>query len=231
MGLVDSSKNQPTLIGTIGRAASIWLTCLFGFYLFLPTILGTVSYSTNPYSISIYYLFWLTLALYSFWPLYRGWSAFAGDKYGYGLLGFGSLAVILYLTYIFPQFEPIHWSKFWPQPSEILYATPAYFLPKSLDILLQQLLLAAIVLSFDEHGFKFKTIRLWCMGLFGLSHILLIFGDNSWSYIITFTFFALGASYLFPYLLLRVKNGLLYSYFLHWTFYAVIIVLLRTLLG
>jgi hypothetical protein len=111
-----------------------------------------------------------------------------------------------------------------------LIATPWYFLPKSIDILFQQLLVAAMVISFYHKKFPVKEISVWCALLFGTAHLSLVFGKESGLYVATFTMSAIAASFIFPYLILKVKNGLIYSYFVHWLFYAVVVILARLII-
>jgi hypothetical protein len=93
--------------------------------------------------------------------------------------------------------------------------------------LVQQLLVLAMALTFSFQKFGARAISTWCAILFGGAHLFLIFGGESLLYVIVFTVSAFLAGFCFPYLMLRFKNGFIYSYFLHWYFYAIVIVLAR----
>ncbi len=54
---------------------------------------------------------------------------------------------------------------------------------------------------------------------------LLAFGGVPIGYVIRFMISATAFGLLFPYLILRVPNGLAYSYIVHWFYYAVSVVL------
>ena len=93
--------------------------------------------------------------------------------------------------------------------------------------MLQQSLIAAMALSFAIEKLTMHEISAWFVILFGGAHLLLVFGGGSALTVATFTASAVAASFVFPYLILRVRNGILYSYFIHWTFYATLTVLIR----
>jgi hypothetical protein len=145
------------------------------------------------------------------------------------IMSLGSTGIFLYITYILPIFPPIHWAIDWVPPSELLTASPWYFLPKSVEIGLQQLLVAAMILVFDRQEMSLQRISWWSAVLFGSIHLLLVFGGSSIGYVAVFTVSAVVAGFVFPYLMLRVRNGFMYSFFIHWGFYAVVIVLARVL--
>ena len=54
----------------------------------------------------------------------------------------GAIGVAYYIVNILPLFPAIHWTSLLEPPSELLTASPWYFLPKSIEIVLQQLLVA-----------------------------------------------------------------------------------------
>jgi hypothetical protein len=219
-----NSKETPFL-WIILQIASIWIISDIGYYVFLPALGFGGGYNANPIQITIYYSLWLVLAVFSFWNIYSEWKMVENRLVTYIFVLIASAVIVLYLTYILPSFPAITWAKSWKPPSELLFATPWYFLPKSIDILLQQLLVTAMVLAFSFQKYSLRTISIWCAILFGGAHLLLVFGGGGMIYVTTFTAAAVVASFIFPYLILRVKNGFVYSYFLHWLFYAVVIVL------
>ncbi|MEI6843079.1 MAG: hypothetical protein WCK48_01025 [bacterium] len=227
----DTTHNpkETPFLQTLLEIASIWIISDVGYYLFLPALGFGGGYTANPIQITIYYFLWLILTVFSFWEIYKKWDMVENRWPTYLLSVIVSLIIVCYLVYVFPLFPPITWAKTWKPASELLYATPWYFLPKSIDILLQQLLVTAMVLAFSFQKFSLRTTSIWCAILFGGAHLLLVFGGGGMVYMITFTLSAVIASFIFPYLILRVKNGFLYSYFLHWLFYAVAIILTRLL--
>ena len=85
------------------------------------------------------------------------------------------------------------------------------------------------VTSFYKSKYGIETISIWSAILFGTAHLLLVFGGPSWFYILTFTICATIAGYIFPKIVLKTKNGFVYSYIIHWSFYATIVFISHTL--
>ncbi len=222
------SHESLSLFSQVAQAVSIWVISYFGYYLFLPALGIDSSYSGSPIEISLYYLFWCFVAVFAFWDIYKDWETPRSRKGAYTAIIVGNIVVILYLFYILPLFPITAPNKSWLPPSELLSATSWYFLPKSMEIFLQQLLLVAIILSFHYKNFSLKTIFGWCAVLFGGTHLLLAF-RGGFVYASIFTVVAVVSSFVFPYLILKVKNGFIYSYFIHWSFYAIVIFLTRVI--
>jgi hypothetical protein len=226
--LFDKTYNtkETSLVWLLLQIASIWIISDVGYYIFLPALGFKGGFISNPFVITIYYLLWLSITVFTFWNIYREWKTIEGKRTStYIFLLIGSAAIVFYFTYVLPHFPAISWDKSTKPPSELLLATPWYFLPKSIDILVQQLLVAAMVLSFSFQKFSLRAISILCAILFGGAHLFLIFEGHTFLYVTVFTTSAFLAALFFPYLILRVKNGFIYSYFLHWSFYAIVIVL------
>ena len=209
------------------QIVAIWILSDIGFYV-LTDLLGVGgSYSSHPFWLALYYLFWVGVALWTFAGFYRSRQVIEVRASTLVVGALGGAVVAGYLLFVFPLFPPIGWATLWRPPTELLYASGWYFLPKSIDILLQQLLIAAMVFAFNLRKLSVPAIARWSAGLFGSMHLLLVFGGSSLAYVCFFTAAAAVAGYIFPYLMLRVRNGFVYAYFLHWGFYAVVIVLIR----
>jgi hypothetical protein len=121
---------------------------------------------------------------------------------------------------------PPTWTESW-NPPEVRVASQWYFLPKSIEILFQQLLVVALVLVLSAQHYSIRKISVYCALGFGAAHILLAFGEVPIGYVIRFMVAAAAFGFIFPYLILRVPNGLAYSYILHWLYYAVTVVMPR----
>lgn len=228
--LYKDLKLEFFIASTVAKVAFLWIFSDVGFYL-LKSLLGPgSSYSNNPFVLGEYYLIWVALTLFLFWDLYRRWKAVRISLQMVLIMLAGGAAVAYYLFHILPLFPPLVWSSELKPPAELFSASVWYFFPKSIEIAFQQLLVAAMVISFNLRRLPLQRICAWSAMLFGSIHLLLIFGGFSVSYTLGFMMAALVAGYVFPYLMLRVRNGYLYSYFLHWGFYAVVIVLVRMFL-
>lgn len=225
--MAPPTQHQPPF-GVIAKIAVLWILSDIGYFFLLSLIGDTGGYSADPFVLSGYYLVWIGIALATFWSLFKRWRMIALDATMVGTLVLIGLLVCGYLVYVFPLFPAIEWQQALKPPPEIFSATTWYFLPKSVEIVLQQLLIVAMVLAFHKRQFSLRDISDWSAALFGGAHLLLVFG-RSFSYVLVFTMAATVAGFIFPYLVLRVRNGFIYAYALHWTFYAVIITLIRVL--
>ncbi len=225
-----AQSNRP-LLETIAQIAGIWIFSDFGYYLLSSTFAPGASYSTHPIALSLYYFVWVLLLSVLYAEFYdRSELSTYRLSTSVSIISLGALA-LTYIFYIFPVLPTIYWSPGSVPPAELFRATGWYFLPKSIEILLQQLLIVAFVQAFAVHHFSLRAIQYWCAGLFGGIHVLMIFDGGGVPYVTFFAASAATAGFIFPYLLLKVRNGFLYSYFLHWGFYALILVLLRFALG
>ena len=209
------------------QIASVWIFADIGYYTLLPVAGFDGGYNGSPIALTVYYSIWTIIALFAFWDLLHTRPIIEKRKTTYILLLLGSAMVAVYLYYVLPLLPDITWTPSWMPPSELLHASPWYFLPKSIDILLQQVLVLALVLSFYVENYNIKTISTWCAMLFGGAHLLLAVGGGGFIYAAVFTIVAVVSSFIFPYLMLEKRNGFIYSYFLHWLFYAIVIVLTK----
>jgi hypothetical protein len=214
------------LARTIGQIAAIWVAADLGYYFLLPALGVQPSYNAGSLAIAIYYVFWIGIAVITFWPAYvtwphyGRWPTFESRYTSYLIWSAAFAGCVAFAAYILPLLPPVTWTESW-KPPDVRVATPAYFLPKSIEILFQQLLVVAFVLLLSAQQLSLRRISLYCGLTFGVAHILLAFGDTPNAYVIRFMVAATAFGFLFPYLILRVRNGFAYSYVLHWMYYAV----------
>lgn len=202
---------------------SLWAGATIGFYLFLPVLGLSLSYNATPVGIALYYLVWIGIALYACEDV---WRARARPEWIYGIIGsavFGMCAggfVWFFAGTTAPAIPD------YGQATDLLLATPWYFLPKSVEILFQQILIAAFVYRLSD-SLSLRQIVLWYAILFGGAHILLLLGGSFPPAVLIMTLSAVASAAFFPYVLLRIRYGFVYAYITHWLFYAVLSLLLR----
>lgn len=115
-----------------------------------------------------------------------------------------------------------------PRLRFLLLATPAYFFPKAADILFQQSLIAALVLAFSARTQSFPRVRLWYLVCFGGAHLaLFVIPGILPLYALVMTLAALASAFVFPYLILYVRGGFIYSYMTHLLFYILLALLIH----
>ena len=226
------STNSAFLV-TLVSIGVMWVASDVGYYFLLPALDQKSNYNDGPIGATLYYVFWVGLAVIAFWPQYARWSEHAKwrtfeNRLVSGLvwsIAFG--ASVAFIAYVLPALPRFDWRETWAPP-ELPVATPWYFLPKSIDILFQQLLIIALVIALATQKFSLRKISIYCAFLFGAAHLLLAFGAVPWIYVIRFAVLAAIFGFVFPYLILRVQNGFAYSYILHWAYYALTIIMART---
>lgn len=219
---------------TLGPIAGAWGLADIGYYFLLPVLGVQPNYNDGAVEVTLYYSFWVGIAIIAFWPRYASWSKYSNwatfenrlTSLIVWSLAFG--AAVAFAAYVLPTLPPFN-PRLGSTPPDLPLATPSYFLPKSIEILFQQLLVVALVLGLSAENFSLRSISLCCAITFGGAHVLLAFGDVSWAYVVRFSVLATLFGIGFPYLILRVPNGFAYSYILHWGYYATTVVMARTL--
>ncbi|MEX1083493.1 MAG: hypothetical protein WEC82_04160 [Xanthobacteraceae bacterium] len=224
------------LMWTFAQIAAIWTASDLGYYFLLPALGLQVSYNDGPVAITLYYVFWVGFAvitfwpLYAIWPLYGKWSTFENRLTSYVVWSISFAGCILFAAYVLPLLPPTDWTQPW-KPPEVRMATPWYFLPKSIEILYQQLLIVALVLALAARKYSLRRISVYCALAFGAAHVLLAFGGAPLPYVTRFSLSAAAFGFMFPYLILRVPNGLAYSYVVHWAYYALTVAMAHIVQG
>jgi hypothetical protein len=226
-GALAPMRRHRSLIRSVALIAAIWVASDLGYYLLLPALGIRPGYNAQPGTIAFYYAAWIAMALPVFWPLYRAWTPLQNKLQAYAFVLVCVAGVALFAAYGLPSLPPIVWTESWDAP-ELMLANEWYFLPKSFEILFQQLLIAALVLAFAAHHYRMQTIAIICALLFGAAHLLLGLGGLPFGYVVRFVAAATVFGLVFPHLILRVRNGFAYSYALHWLYYIVTIVMAHT---
>lgn len=223
---------MPSLARTLAQIAVLWTASDGGYYLLLPLLGVQPNYNTGSIAVTLYYGFWAGVAAIAFWPLYSRWHRYAAWATLQNrattciIWSVSFIACVVFAAYVLPMLPSADWTESWTPP-DIRLATPLYFLPKSIEILFQQLLVAALVLALAARGCGINRISAYCALAFGSAHVLLAFGGVPAGYVIRFMISATAFGLMFPYLMLRVPNGLAYSYMIHWAYYAASVVMPR----
>lgn len=227
--LNSDGQPKPEFIWTLVQIASIWAISDIGYYL-LPTLGVQSSYNESSVAITLYYFFCAGISVITFWPVYLTWSLYGRwTTFGSRLtslavwtLSFAAFTV--FAAYVLPHLPPVDWKESW-NPPDVRIATPSYFLPKTIEIVFQQLLIVALVLTLAARRYSLWKISIYCAVLFGGTHVLLALGGVPLGYVVRFMVAGTVFGFVFPYLILRVPNGLAYSYIVHWLYYAASVVL------
>ncbi|OGD31911.1 hypothetical protein A3C91_00590 [Candidatus Azambacteria bacterium RIFCSPHIGHO2_02_FULL_52_12] len=228
MELSNATRFERGLAWTFWRVFSLWVLSDIGFYILLPQAGIEANYNISPFAVALYYLAWAFISYLMFESLYRRLRLDTDWRYSSIVLLFSATGIFLFASYILPQLPTIQWTETWSAP-DLMVATSWYFLPKSFEILFQQLLIIALVLAFKHDAFSVRTTAIWCAILFGGAHMLLTFGELPFGYVVRFVIAAMAFGFVFPYILLKLRGGIIYSYAIHWAYYAITIVMAHTI--
>lgn len=211
---------RPRFLHELVAIALLWVASFLMFE-FLPAYVGyPLSYGAHPFLSALYYAAWLGAVL-AFYPhsLERLKPSFKGAWWV-------PLTVVVVCTIAFYVYAiPLLTTT--AEISSIVAAHPdapffsygpLYFLPKTVEILFQQvLIIETIILIFSFFGTILRTSITFGI-TFGLLHTLSVLHVPSDVSMATIVVAVLSGAVL-PYLVLKVPNGVVYSFGLHWLFY------------
>ncbi|MBU2992639.1 hypothetical protein Q4555_04485 [Octadecabacter sp. 1_MG-2023] len=214
--LSDGDRPYARPIIDILMIGVLWSVSSFGYYEIKDAAGLPNGYKDAPLLFSAYYLGFTVLAALLFQHRLRKWQPLA-----HGVLPI--LAVIgmmaVFTLVVLPALPEIDLSIAPLDPPEFVFANAVYYVPKSFEILFQQVLILTIVLLFSALGWQTPQIGVLTAILFGLFHLSLIFNDVTAFYVARFTIAAICFGAIVPSLMLATHNGATLSYGLHWGFY------------
>lgn len=220
-------EHRPPLYQTLGEAAGVWLVATLGYYTVLPVLGFSLSYNNAPFIIAAYFFVWFLIATTGFRDV-LGSLLFENRLWVYAATVLAAGVLVPTLLVQVAQL-PIPYGAVVSSYSDLFFATPWYFLPKVTDILLQQTLVAVIVLALAEHIQSVRNVALTYAVLFGVPHIALFaLSGASLAYATIMTVGALASAAFFPYLILKVRNGFVYTFVLHLLFYFALVLSIQT---
>ena len=208
----------------MGRAilivAALWLVSSQAYYA-LVTALGLESgYDAAPVLFAGYYIAWAAVAIWIF-------RALIDDNLGHTTLAREGLAMLpvlagfaLFVVYALPLLPKVSELRAPSEPPEFMFASAWYYLPKSADILFQQVLAAGLILTAARAGYRLLPIALGMALAFGGFHLLLAFDGYTPTYVTRFALSATAFGAVLPYLYLRLRSGFRWAYAFHLGFYA-----------
>ncbi len=211
----------------VARIAAAWTLINVGYYFILPRFGLSLSYNSAPAIIALYYLACVFVVMWHFRATFTVWVGKGSDIWWYGLWSLAGAAGLCGLVYVF-SLIPILQGPLSPPYTDLLFATSWYFLPKAIEILIQQLLITVFVVETARCYPSLKKVVIGYIVCFVGAHaILFLLNGSPAPYAMIMTFAAFLTSFMFPYLILKIRGGFLYSYFIHFAFYIVLAVLLR----
>jgi hypothetical protein len=211
-------------LGQVGRAglivAMLWAVSSEIYYALVSAFDPPSGYDDRPLLFATYYLGWAILA---FW-IFRNSVAETLQSRMILREAFAMLPILLvfggFVVFVLPLLPQVSERLAPDDTPEFMFASAWYYLPKSADILFQQVLVAALIFAAARAGFALWQIGIGLAGAFGLFHLSLALDGFIPLYVARFTLAATAFGTLLPYLYLRVRRGFRWAYGLHWGFYA-----------
>lgn len=210
------------LLTRLLELAAFWTVANAGFFFIADTLGYTVSYNEQPLLFSLYYIFWAAVVLMYYAALFRSWMPHRDDA---RVLMYESAAfttLVWCLLYVLAQLPTITGPKIAPYTDLMLFSW-WFFLPKSAEILVQQLLIAVLLVTLKEFFVTFPRIVLVYAATFGGLHAAVYaLASAPAPYETVMTLAAIASSLIFPYFILRVRGGFIHAYAFHLVFYIIL---------
>ncbi len=206
------------MLKILGKNIHLLLTfiLIFGITALVPTQVITM----ERYGwVIVFYLAVAGLLLYSFYPTY---AAFVSRTRWYEFLLLIVLSLMAHglVSYCIINFvERPDW-PFSDKGTSFLLMNSYYVWAKPFDVLVQQLLIIWLTTKLYANGLTLKQIITFFLIAFGSIHIFQVLKTDLVIGLL-FTAGALVSSVLYPYLLLRTRNGYIYNFMFHLGLYNV----------
>jgi len=204
----------------VAVVALLWTLTSLGFYQIEAAIGSDNGYNDAPILLTLFYLAASLLVTILYRRSYLEWAArdLPPSDYWPGVL-MAAIALV-FAVFVLKLLPDIDWTAPEPLP-DLLAATPWYFVPKSAEILFQQVLITTLIVGFHHIGLSLKQTALIIAAGFGVMHLSLALEGKDAFYVARYTLAATAFGYVAPHLQSRWRNGFVLSYGLHWSFYAV----------
>lgn len=165
---------------------------------------------------SVYFLFWSTVLFLVFEPWLAG---LVSDFNVVPIIVLALLFLISWFTYYLLKHKlkpPKKLIKRYPK-ERFLTLSYRYLFSKSFDILFQQMAVVIAIIMLSKAGISFTTLTIGFALVFGFLHARIVQkeGNIGWIYVIASTF----AGLIFPFIILNIDYGFVYTYILHWMYY------------
>lgn len=208
------------MLPTLALVGVIWSVSSWGYYALVDAMALDSGYEEAPFTFAGYYLVWTGVVLLTFRPDFKRQLSrpiLSGHVIALApiLMAYG-----VFVALALPLLPDVSVFRAPPNPPEFMFASAWYYLPKSFDILFQQVIVAAMVLHAHRARMPLWAISIMMAVLFGGFHVTLAFDGFSPLYVLRFTAAASMFGLLIPWLYLRTRHGFRWAYSLHWGFYA-----------
>lgn len=226
MPIIEDNIRGPLYV-VLAKVAALWIVANVGYFVLFPIFGYGLSYNAEPIIFAGYFFLWTIISIFHFKDIFSTLSPARSQIWIYSALSLLCAALVWGLLYLFSLVPALNGPTLAPY-SDILLATPWYFLPKSFEILMQQVLVSVLVYALAARYRTPKKIQIAYAASFGLAHVLMFFIGSPSAYAVIMTVGALLSTFIFPHLMLRVRGGFVIAYTIHLIFYILLALTLHT---
>lgn len=206
------------LLVTLALIAGAWTLSSLGYFQLEPMLKAEVGYNDAPLAFAAYYGGWSLAVFLVFRRSFQQAADLSPTPLRVAALALMALCFAGFALIVLPRLPAMEWTRT-QDPVEFFWANSWYFLPKAVEILFQQLLIAALVLALNDLGLRTWKIAALVAVLFGGFHLTLAFSYPNPLYVLRYSVAAALFGALVPSLLLRLPHGFLISLAIHAGYY------------
>jgi hypothetical protein len=211
----------------VGVIAAFWASAIMGYYYLFPVLGYSLDYNLSPAPIALYFLVWSVISILYFWRLFSSWLTIDSHIWLYAAQSLGFAAIIGVLVQSLSLLPSLHGPLLAPY-TDLLFVTPWYFVPKAVEVLMQQILITTLILELYARFHSYKGMLIGYGLCFAGSHILLFtLSGAPVLYASAITVWAAASTWVFPHLILKVRGGFVYTYAIHLTSYIALAMILH----
>jgi hypothetical protein len=111
-----SDPSEDRLGQTLAFIAAIWFTSDLGYYFVLPMLGVRPSYNAGSVAIALYYIFWIGIAIITFWDIYVRWAKFDNRLASYAVWSLSFGGCTLFAAFVLPLMPPTNWTQSFTPP-------------------------------------------------------------------------------------------------------------------
>lgn len=208
------------LITTVLVIAGAWTVSSLGYFQLENLLHAEIGYNDAPITYAVYYALWAAMVFLIFRHSFQKAGDLTMTSWRAGVVVVMIMAFSAFAFLILPRLPAMQWTRT-QSPVEFFWANSWYFLPKTFEILFQQILIAAMVFAFSRMRLRTITIALLVAGLFGAFHLTLWLSYPNPVYVLRYSVAATLFGTMVPWILLNNRHGFLITFGIHWAYYAI----------
>ena len=208
------------LLLTVLVIAGAWTLSSLGYFQLEPILRAEVGYNDAPLEYAAYYGIWSIVVFMVFRRNFQKVGDLTPTPFRIGMLAVLALVFAGFALIVLPRLPEMEWTRT-NSPVEFFWANSWYFLPKAVEILFQQILIAALVLALNDLDLRLWKISALVAILFGGFHLTLAFSYPNPLYVMRYSVAAACFGALAPWVLLRLRHGFLITLSVHAGYYVI----------